>query len=221
MEAGAPAAMTRTWSAGAGRRAGRPRSAGGPGFVTAIGQLEVASGWSRNMLGFRDAPARRGLAPRRSRKAGVAPSMNDVARCAGPGCGKPLTRLATGRPPRYCGPNCRKAAQRDRDRRADAERQRAEQLATARAAANRAWRHLEEDAYEAGELASAVVTYAAADDRHALAVKLAEFREAARRVEALAIEYSDATALAARLTQPDGAAPASVTSTAAAPTSPR
>jgi hypothetical protein len=130
--------------------------------------------------------------------------VHDAARCAGPGCGKPLTRLATGRPARYCGPNCRKAAQRDRDRRAEAERQRAAQLAGARAAAARAWRPLEEDVHEVAELARAVLACAAGEDRHDLAVKLAEFREAARRVETLALSYFDATALADRLTRPPG-----------------
>jgi uncharacterized Zn finger protein (UPF0148 family) len=125
---------------------------------------------------------------------------DDVVQCAGPGCGQPLTRLATGRPARYCGPNCRKAAQRDRDRQAEAARQRAAQLAAARAAAARSWRQLEEDAHETGDLAAAIVAYAAGQDRRDLTVKLAEFRDTARRVEALAIEYFDATALTARLT---------------------
>jgi hypothetical protein len=127
---------------------------------------------------------------------------DDVARCAGPGCGQPLTRLATGRPARYCGPNCRKAAQRDRDRRAEAELQLAAWLAAARAAAARSWHQLGEDAHAAGGLAAAVVTHAAGHDRQDLTAKLAEFRETARRVEALAIEYFDAAALATRLTAP-------------------
>ncbi|MGH3194246.1 MAG: hypothetical protein ACRDOL_44690 [Streptosporangiaceae bacterium] len=133
-------------------------------------------------------------------------SGSDAVRCAGPGCGRPLARAATGRPGRYCGPNCRKAAQRERDRAAEAERQRAAALAAARAAVARAWPPLEEDVHEVGELAGTVLACAAGEDRRDLTVKLAEFREAARRVEALALEYFDATALAARLSQPGTAA---------------
>jgi|HubBroStandDraft_3_1064219.scaffolds.fasta_scaffold414315_1 hypothetical protein len=53
-----------------------------------------------------------------------------------------------------------------------------------------------------GDLAAAIVAYAAGQDRRDLTVKLAEFREAVRRVEALAIEYFDAAALAKRLAAP-------------------
>jgi len=126
--------------------------------------------------------------------------MDDVAaRCAGPGCGRPLARAATGRPGRYCGPNCRQAAHRDRVRRAETERLRALQLAEATAIAARAWRHLEEDAGEVADLAAAVVAAAAGTSRQDLAVTLAGFREAARRVEDLAVAYFDATGQAARL----------------------
>ena len=103
---------------------------------------------------------------------------------------------ATGRPTRYCGPNCRQAARRNRVRRAKAERLRALQLAEAAAIAARAWRHLEEDA---GEVAAAVVAAAAGTSRQDLAATLAGFREAARRVEDLAVAYFDATSRACRL----------------------
>ena len=137
--------------------------------------------------------------------------MDDVARCAGPGCGRPLTRPGTGRPASYCGPNCRQAAHRERVRQAEAERQRRVQLAEARAAAARSWRHLEEDATEAADLAGAVVAYAAGTSRHDLVIKLAEFREAGRRVEDLALAYFDATARAAQLAgQPGAGTPARV-----------
>ena len=70
--------------------------------------------------------------------------MNDVARCAGPGCARPLNRPATGRPAKYCGDNCRQAAHREQVRAAQAERDRAGQLAAAKAATARLWRPLEE-----------------------------------------------------------------------------
>ena len=63
--------------------------------------------------------------------------MNDVTRCAGPGCARPLNRPATGRPAKYCGDNCRQAAHRDQVRAAQAERERADQLAAAKAATAR------------------------------------------------------------------------------------
>jgi hypothetical protein len=125
--------------------------------------------------------------------------MSDVIRCAGPGCDKPLTRLATGRPPKYCGPNCRKAAQRARDRAAEAGRRRALLLAEAQAAAAGSWRPLEEAANEAAELAGAVLAYAASGTRTDLAAKLAEFHEVARQLEDYATTYFDATELAGQL----------------------
>jgi hypothetical protein len=127
--------------------------------------------------------------------------MDDVLRCAGPGCGRPLTRLATGRPALYCSANCRKAGQRERDRIAEAERQRVVQLADANAARARLWRPLEETALEAGELAGAVLDYAAGGNSQDLAVKLAEFRTSARQLETLAAGYRNAVDLAERLTR--------------------
>ena len=54
------------------------------------------------------------------------------------------TRLGTGSRPKYCGQNCRKAAQRERDRQAEAERQRAAQFAEAKATVVRLRHPLEE-----------------------------------------------------------------------------
>lgn len=42
-----------------------------------------------------------------------------VASCAGPGCGEPLSRPATGRPARYCCDACRSRAHRLRQRGSD------------------------------------------------------------------------------------------------------
>ena len=72
-------------------------------------------------------------------------------------------------------------------------------MAEATAIAARAWRHLEEDAGEVDGLGAAVVAAAAGTSRHDLAVKLAGFREAARRVEDLAVAYFDATDRASQL----------------------
>ncbi len=58
--------------------------------------------------------------------------MDDTAaRCAGPGCGRPLARAATGRPARYCGDNCRQAAHRAKARAAEEAAARAARLAEA------------------------------------------------------------------------------------------
>lgn len=125
--------------------------------------------------------------------------MDESLRCEGPGCDQTLTRAATGRPAKFCGPNCRKAAQRQRDRAAEAERQHARQLAEARATAAGVWRPLEETAHEVGEIAGAVFAYAAGGNRADLAGKLREFRLAAGQLEVLAVTYSDASARAAQL----------------------
>jgi hypothetical protein len=133
--------------------------------------------------------------------------MHEVVRCAGPGCNRPLTRLGTGRPPKYCGPNCRQAAKRARDRAAEAERQRALRLAEAKATAARTWRPLEEISREAEELAAAVLAYAAGGDRRDLTAKLAELHGAVGQLERLAMTYFDAAELAGQLQAAQGAAP--------------
>lgn len=122
--------------------------------------------------------------------------VNDIARCAGPDCRRPLTRRATGRPARYCGAQCRKAAQRERNRRADAE----QRLAPAQAAAVRARQHLEEHVDSALDRAAAVVELAAGHDQAKLARMLAAYRAEANSIEIAAIKLFEATALAARLT---------------------
>jgi hypothetical protein len=133
--------------------------------------------------------------------------MDEVVRCAGPECNRPLMRLGTGRPPKYCGPNCRKAAQRARDRVAEVERQRVLKLAGAKSTAARSWRPLEEISHEAEDLAAAVLAYAAGGDRADLVGKLAEFREAAWQLEDLAMTYFDAAELAKQLEAAPGTVP--------------
>ena len=71
--------------------------------------------------------------------------MDDtVARCAGPGCGRPLARAATGRPARYCGDNCRQVAHRAKVRAAKEAAAREARLAEATAATARLRPPLEE-----------------------------------------------------------------------------
>ena len=125
--------------------------------------------------------------------------MSDVARCAGPGCDRPLSRAAAGRRREYCGSACRKAAQRVRDRQAAAERQRAIRLADATSAAVRSWLPLQRARREIARLADAVLAYADGDDRQDLEAKLAGFREACSRLENLAAEHFEAAALAGQL----------------------
>jgi hypothetical protein len=125
--------------------------------------------------------------------------MDDVARCARPGCSRPLTRRVTGRPARYCGPNCRKAGQRERDRRARAEQQRAAQLAKARVAVARERRRLEQHVERAPELAAEVVELASEDNRQALDLALYLYREEASGIEIAALKYFTAAARVAQL----------------------
>lgn len=119
--------------------------------------------------------------------------MYEVPRCAGPGCGRPMTRLGTGRRPRYCGPNCRKAAQRERDRLAGAEQRRAVQLADATATVTRLRRPLEEAGFRTSVRAANV--YAAAADPVDVAdldQSLAQLRLAVDELAVLARDYRHA-----------------------------
>jgi hypothetical protein len=118
-------------------------------------------------------------------------------------CGKPLEQLGRGRPRLYCSDTCRKGAQRDRQRPAIAERKRAAGLATARATAARAWGPLEETAHETEELAAAVLSCAAGDDRGDLDTKIGELRAAVNELARLAAGYFDAAQLAAHLEADD------------------
>jgi len=128
--------------------------------------------------------------------------MYEVPGCAGPGCGRPMTRLGTGRRPRYCGPNCRKAAQRERDRQAGAERRRAVQLADATATVARLRRPLEEAGFRLVADAAANVYASAADpglDVADLDQSLAQLRLAVDELAALARDYRHAADAAAWL----------------------
>jgi hypothetical protein len=136
-------------------------------------------------------------------------TTTEIPRCAGPQCSRPLEARGTGRPGRYCSANCRQAAYRERVRQADAERDRAEQLAEAKAEQSRLWRPLEACGFhELPEIAAAVVAYASDLEVHivrpgdtpiTLADVLLRLRTAAARLEGLAVGYRDATDTAARL----------------------
>jgi hypothetical protein len=89
--------------------------------------------------------------------------MDDTAECAGPDCGKPLPRAATGRPARYCGPNCRQAARRARVRADEEAAERAARLADAKATASRLFRPMEEAGFHGVADLAALVFAAAAD----------------------------------------------------------
>jgi hypothetical protein len=132
--------------------------------------------------------------------------MDDVARCAGPGCEQPLARQSTGRPARYCSPRCRKAAQRKRDRQAEAERWLAAAAADLPAAIAQARRTLEAQIDRAGDLAAAVVDLAAGgNDRDELISVLEAYRGKAIDVEIAARIYFSATEYAVRLAGRTGA----------------
>lgn len=130
--------------------------------------------------------------------------MNDVvARCAGPGCARPLNRPATGRPARYCGGNCRQAAHREKARAAQAERERAEQLAASKAATARLWRPLEEAGFHDVADHAALVVSCAADPgrpRRELDQALADLHHATAILASIARQYRDAADLTRELT---------------------
>lgn len=129
--------------------------------------------------------------------------MNDVLRCAGPGCARPLNRPATGRPAKFCGDNCRQAAHREKVRAAQAERERAEQLAAAKATTTRLWRPLEEAGFhDVADHAALVMSCAADPDRprRELDQALADLHHATANLASLARQYRDAADLTRELT---------------------
>ena len=128
--------------------------------------------------------------------------MNDVTRCAGPGCARPLNRPATGRPAKYCGGNCRQAAHREQARAAQVERDRADQLAAAKAATARLWRPLEEAGFrDVAEHAALVLSCATdpARPRRELDQAVAGLQHAAANLASLARQYREAASLAREL----------------------
>ena len=128
--------------------------------------------------------------------------MNDVVRCGGPGCARPLNRPATGRPAKYCGDNCRQAAHREKVRAAQAERDRAERLAAAKAATERLWRPLAEAGFrDVAEHAALVLSCAAdpARPRRELDQAVAGLHHAAANLASLARQYREAADLAREL----------------------
>jgi hypothetical protein len=129
--------------------------------------------------------------------------VNDVVRCAGPGCARPLNRPATGRPAKYCGDNCRQAAHREKVRAAQAEQDRANQLAAAKAATARLWRPLEEAAFhDVADHAALVMSCAADQDRprRELDQALADLNHATAILASIACQYRDAADLTRELT---------------------
>ena len=130
--------------------------------------------------------------------------MDDTAaRCAGPGCGRPLARAATGRPARYCGDNCRQAAHRAKARAAEEAAARAARLAEAKATTARLWRPLEEAGFRDVAEHAALVLSSAADParpRCELDQAVAELHHAAANLASLARQYRDAADLTRELT---------------------
>lgn len=128
--------------------------------------------------------------------------MDDtVTRCAGPGCGRPLARAATGRPARYCGDNCRQAARRARVRAEQEAAERAARLDQARATTARLWRPLEAAGFcDVGEHAALVVSCAAdpARPRREFDQAIARLHQAVAHLAGLASQYRDAADLTRR-----------------------
>jgi hypothetical protein len=126
----------------------------------------------------------------------------DTGQCANGACGQPLSPGGTGRPGRYCSAACRQAAYRARSVTARAEAKRAAELADAQAARSALWPGIESAADDVGEIATAIVSYAAVElpeDRGALAHKLGELRAAVDHLEWLATTFRRADERAAEL----------------------
>jgi|HubBroStandDraft_6_1064221.scaffolds.fasta_scaffold00231_15 hypothetical protein len=116
-------------------------------------------------------------------------------------CSQVIERAATGRPPRYCGPNCRQAAHRERVRLAEEAAARAARLASARATTRAAFPRAEGYVSSVGDLAAEAFRVMA-DDQSGRPVMWAAFRELHRCVDAferVALEYQDAADEAAAL----------------------
>jgi hypothetical protein len=127
---------------------------------------------------------------------------DDDARCAGPGCLRTLGRAATGRRARYCGPNCRQAARREKVRAAEETAARAARLADARATAARLSGPLEETGFRTVADLAALVYAAAADPgrpRADLDQAIRDLDHATGRLAGIAREYRDAADLARHL----------------------
>jgi hypothetical protein len=129
--------------------------------------------------------------------------MDDaVARCAGPGCGRPLARAATGRPARYCGDNCRQAARRARVRAEQEAAARAARLGQARAATARLRRPLEAAGFRDVAERAALVLSCATDSgrpRRELDQAISGLHQAAAGLASLARQYREASDLAREL----------------------
>lgn len=127
----------------------------------------------------------------------------DATRCAGPGCRAALAAPATGRRPRYCGPNCRQAARRARVHAEEEAAERAARRAEASATASRLWRPLEEAGFHTvADLAALVVACAADETRPSaeLDQAVSDMMEAAEELGDMASQYRAAADLARRLT---------------------
>jgi hypothetical protein len=132
--------------------------------------------------------------------------VDDTARCAGPGCGRPLPRAETGRPARYCGPNCRQAARRARVRAEEEAAGRAARLAEARATASRLYPLLDQAGFRTVADLAALVFSTAADaerPRAELDQAAGDMLTAAGELARLARRYRDAADLARQLDPAD------------------
>ncbi len=132
--------------------------------------------------------------------------MNDTAaRCAGPGCGRPLARAATGRPARYCGNNCRQAARRARVRAEEEAAARAARLGQARADTARLRAPLEAAGFRDVAERAALVASCATDPgrpRRELDQAIGGLHQAAAVLAGLARQYREASDLVRELGGP-------------------
>jgi hypothetical protein len=127
---------------------------------------------------------------------------SDWPRCQCPGCDNFIRQLGTGRPGKYCKPECRVAHWRARRRALDAERRRADQLAAALATTTCTRQQLQHDTDQAVRVAAEITAHAGAGAIPDLNRALADWRDLARRIEATALEHATAAARVRHLTTP-------------------
>jgi hypothetical protein len=135
--------------------------------------------------------------------------MDDTVttRCAALGCGRAVTRAATGRPARYCGDNCRQAARRARVRAEEEAAARAARHAEARATTARLQRPLEAAGFRDVAEHAALVAACATDPvrpRRDLDQAISSLHQAAAVLAGLARQYREASDIAAELAEGAG-----------------
>jgi hypothetical protein len=123
---------------------------------------------------------------------GTSMTSGPAPTCKGPACTRTLASQPTGRPPRYCSHACRQAAYRERLRIAEQARERAAQLAAARATMTRLAPQLGQRAAQGNDLMAAVARAATSGTPDALAHALGQLQAATSQLARLGQDYQHA-----------------------------